>query len=384
MGAMETSLKTFERPSTASRESSEFERPAHLNKLEIRDLAEHIPQPVWVVALNGHGEYFNTYWGSYTGLSAEESFDFGWSRAIHAEDLGNFMKLLRTSARSVNWECEARLRRGADGSYRRHLCQCSALASQSKGIVRVLVCCTDVEEWRQAEASAREQAQLLGSCVRGHDQEKRKIAHVLHDSAGQYLVALQMKLDGLQRSSIGSTGRKNSIVEECQELLKRCSRELRATSYLLYPPLLDDLGLESAVRLHVDGLMERTRAKIELDIEPNLGRLDRDLEIALFRVAQEALASIFRQSARQSGSKEAEVKIGASPTSVVVEVRGSGMGSQPDKFTAGWNATSALSVAALRQRILEAGGVFEIEALPGGTVVRAAVPRKALIAHACD
>lgn len=377
---METSLKTFERPNRASREvPSESNGPTHLNELRFENLAEHISQPVWVVTPSGYGEYFNAYWRSYTGLSAEESFEFGWSRAVHTEDLGNFMMLLRNAVRSADWECEVRLRRHSGGSYRRHSCRCSPLANQSEGVFRFLICCTDVEDWRRAEASASEQAKLLGFCVRGHDQERRKIAHALHDSAGQYLVALQMKLDGLLRS-IGNMGRKNPMVDECCELAKRCSRELRSTSYLLYPPLLDDLGLESAVRLHVDGLMERTRAKIELDIEPNLGRLDRDLEIALFRVVQEALASMYRQS----GNKDAEVKIGASPTSVVVEVRGSGMQQQPDKFTAGLNVTSAFAVEALRQRILEAGGVFEIDSLPGGRVVRAAVPRKALIAQACD
>jgi signal transduction histidine kinase len=381
MGAMETSLKSFASPMTVSKElSSEADGAIHLHDLKSQNLAEYISQPLWVLKPNGCGEYFNAYWGSYTGLSEEESFDFGWSRAVHAEDLGNFMKLLRNSSRSADWECEIRLRHGADGSYRRHLCRCSPLANQSKGLVRLLVCCADVEEQRQAEASAREQGRLLGWCVRGHDQEKRKIAHGLHDSAGQYLVALQMKLDGLQRCSIGNTGRKNPIVDECRELVRRCSRELRGTSHLLYPPLLDDLGLESAVRLHVDGLMEKTRAKIELDIEPNLGRLDRDLEIALFRVVQEALADIFRQS----GSKDAEVKIGANPASILVEVRASGMEPQPDKFSAGLHLTSALSVAALRQRILEAGGVFEIEALANGIVVRAAVPRRAMVAQACD
>lgn len=378
---METSLKAFERPIPANRElSPESDGPTHLNGLKFQNLAEYIAQPVWVVRPNGYGEYFNPHWGSYTGFSEEESFDFGWSRAFHSEDVGNFMQLLRNSIRSADWECEARLRRGADGTYGRHLCRCSRLANQSNGVLRFLICSTDVEERRQAEASAREQGRLLGLSMRSHDQEKRKIAHGLHDSAGQYLVALQMKLDGLQRGAIGNTGPKNPIVDECRELVKRCSGVLRATSYLLYPPLLDDLGLESAIRLHVDGLMERTRAKIELDIEPNLGRLDRDLEIALFRVVQEGLASI----CRQSGNEDAEVKIGASPTSVVVEVRGSGMELQPHRFTAGWNMPSALAAAALRQRILEAGGAFEIEALPGGTVVRAAVPRKALIAHAFD
>ena len=294
--------------------SSEADGTVRLHALISQNLAEYISQPLWVLRPIGCGEYFNPYWRSYTGLADEESFDFGWSRAVHPEDLGTFMKQLRNSARSADWECEIRLRRGTDGSYRRHLCRCSPLANQSKGVARLLVCCTDVEERRQAEASAREQGRLLGWCVCSHDQEKRKLAHGLHDSAGQYLVALQMKLDGLQRCSIGNTGRKNPIVDECRELVKRCSRELRGTSYLLYPPLLDDLGLESAVRLHVDGLMERTRAKIELDIEPNLGRLDRDLEVALFRVVQEALAGIFRPSGGQSGTKDAEVKIVLSRT----------------------------------------------------------------------
>ena len=97
-------------------------------------------------------------------------------------------------------------------------------------------------------------------------------------------------------------------------------------------------------------------------------------------MVQETLAGIYRQS----GSKDAEVKIGASPTSVLVEVRGSSMEPQSGNFSTGPNVTSAFNVGALRQRILEAGGVFEIEALSSGTVVRAAVPRRALVAQACD
>lgn len=375
---MGTLLRAFERPIPASRElSSESDGPIELPDLSF---AEYISQPIVVVGSNGYGEYFNAHWRSYTGVSEEESLDFSWSQALHPEDRGRFMGLLRKSTRSADWECEARLRRGSDGSYRRYLCRCSVLADQPEGLLRLLICCTDIEDWRAAEARAKERGALLGLAMLSNDQEKRKIAHGLHDNAGQYLAALQMKLDGLQRCSIGNTGRKNPIVDECRELVRRCAKELRATSCLLYPPLLDDLGLESAVRLHLDGLMERTRAKIELDIEPNLGRLDRDLEVALFRVVQEALANMLRQS----GNKDVEVKIGASATSVFVEVRAPGMEPQADKFGAGLNASGAFGMAALRQRILDAGGAFEIDELPDNTAVRAEVPRKALIAHACD
>lgn len=364
---------------------SESDSGTHPDEPKFQNLAEYISQPILVVVSNGYGEYFNAHWRSYTGVSEEESLDFGWSEALHPEDRGRFMELLRKSGGSTDCECEARLRRGFDGSYRWHLCRCSVLANQPEGLLRLLICCTDVEDWRAAEARAKERGALLGLAMRSNDQEKRKIALGLHDNAGQYLVALQMKLDGLQRCSIGNTGRKNPIVDECRELVRRCAKELRATSYLLYPPLLDDLGLESAVRLHLDGLMERARAKIELDIDPNLGRLDRDLEIALFRVVQEVLANIYQQSSgRQSGNKDVEVKIGASATSVFVEVRAPVMGPQPDKFKAGSQAPCAFGMAALRQRILDAGGAFQIDELPDNMAVRAEVPRKALIGHACD
>jgi two-component system, NarL family, sensor kinase len=150
--------------------------------------------------------------------------------------------------------------------------------------------------------------------------------------------------------------------------------------------LLDDLGLESAVRLHVDGFMERTKARVELDMEPNLGRLDRDLEIALFRVVQEALANIHRHCA----GKNMHIKIGAGQTSVYVEVAGvdvagsRGTEVSPDKIMASTHTPSGVGVAAARQRILEAGGLFEIGPLPGGMVIRAVVPRRALVTQAGD
>lgn len=360
------------------------ERRIHCDEGKFQNLTDYISQIVCVVTPQGQGEYFNPYWETYTRLSERQSLGGGWMRAFHREDLDSFIKLLRRPSEPGGWEYEARLRRASDGSYRRHLCRCSILPNQPDGLKSVLICLTDVEGWRNAEASAKEQGALLALSVRGHDQEKRKIAHALHDSAGQYLVALQMKLDGLQRWAIGNTGRENPIVDQCRELVTRCFKEIRAISHLLYPPLLDDLGLESAVRLHADGFMERTKARVELDAEPNLGRLDRDLEIALFRVVQEALASIHRHCA----GKNMHIKIGAGQTSVYVEVAGvevagsCGTEVSPDKIMAWTHTPSGIGVAAVRQRILDAGGLFEIGPLPSGMVIRAVVPRRALVAQA--
>jgi PAS domain S-box-containing protein len=372
------SLKTFEHSSAPDGGVSESARPIRAEEWNFRNLTDHISQIVCVVTPQGNGRYFNAYWQNYTGLSEKESVDFGWLRAFHRDDRDNFTKLLRRSTAPGGLECEARVKRATDGSYRRHQCHCSLLADQSGGL---LISCTDVEEWRKTEAMAKEQSALLGLSLRTHDEEKRKISHGLHHSAGQYLVALQMKLDGLQRSSIATSGRTNPVVDECRELIKRCCREIRATSHLLYPPLLDDLGLEAAVHLHVDRFMERTKVKVELDIEPNLGRLDRDLEVALFRVVQEALAIAYRQSL----VKGAQIKIGGGPTSIFVEVAASGgMDGLAEKVMPSPRTSLTVSLAILRQRILEVGGLFEITSRDDEMAIRAVVPRRALVAHACD
>jgi PAS domain S-box-containing protein len=380
-GAMETTLKMFDRVILPTSGSAEPAATVREDEGKLRSLTDHIAQIVYEITSQGHGQYFNPYWENYTGLSERESLDFGWMGAFHREDLKSFIQLFRRPIEAGGLEFEARLRRAGDGSYRRHVCHCSRLPHEQNGLMNLLICCTDVEEWRKAEATAKEQGELLALSLRIHDEEKRRIAHGLHDSAGQYLVALQLKLDGLQRSSIGKTGCKNSIVDDCRELVKRCCGEIRAVSHLLYPPLLDDLGLESAVHLHVDRFMERTKAKVELDIEPNLGRLDRDLEIALFRVLQLALAGMERQSA----GKVVRIKIGGGQTSILIEVAGpDGMDLLPPKFMAAPRTPSSVGLAALRQGIIEAGGRFDIGSARGGTVIRAVVPRRALVSHACD
>jgi signal transduction histidine kinase len=127
--------------------------------------------------------------------------------------------------------------------------------------------------------------------------------------------------------------------------------------------------------------MERTKIKVGLDIEPNLGRLDRDLEVTLFRVVQEVLAITYRQSLLKS----AQIKIGASPTSIFVEVAASGgIDGLAETFMPSPRTSLGVSLATLRQRILEVGGLFEITSPGDGMAIRAVVPRKALVAHACD
>ena len=361
-------------PRGASAHAAQHDSPGRAGESKPMNLTDFQPQPVWVVGPDGCADYFNLYWERFTGLCEEESLHFGWIRALHPDDVDAFLKRLRSSV-DRPLEFEVRLK-GADGRYRRHLCRPSLLPG-SERVTKLLISCVDVEDWRSSHDT--EQAALLGSSLRAYDEEKRKNAHAIHDSAGQYLIALQMKLDGLQRGS-GNGSRKNPFVDECRELVKRCSRELRSISYLLHPPLLDDLGLEAAIRFHVDSFVERTKIKVELDIEPNLGRLDRDLEIALFRVVQEALANIDRQAAGQS----VRIRIGASSSNAFVEATASaGMPGLRGRLPVSPRSASGLSMAIARERIRQIGGTFELTASPGLSI-RATVPRRALVSHACD
>src|SRR6516164_7972407 len=146
-GSTETSLETLERQFPPNTETApKSEGSIRRVQWDYRNLTDYISQMVWVVTPQGQGAYFNPYWRNYTGLSEEQSLDFGWMPAFHCEDVDSFIRLLGRTIEPGGWELEARLRRARDGSYRRHLCRCSILANQSDRPICLLICCTDIEE----------------------------------------------------------------------------------------------------------------------------------------------------------------------------------------------------------------------------------------------
>ena len=162
-----------------------------------------------------------------------------------------------------------------------------------------------VERTRQLAAANEELRRLSGQLLRLQDEERRKIARDLHDSTGQDLVALATML-GQLRGSIPSVERKSRrLLSECKALADRCIREVRTLSYVLHPPVLDQAGLGDAIRDYVEGFTKRSGIQVELELSPRLGRMARDVELALFRVVQEALTNI----QRHSGSQQAKIRI---------------------------------------------------------------------------
>lgn len=206
---------------------------------------------------------------------------------------------------------------------------------------------------------------LSAELMRTQDEERRKIGRDLHDSTGQTLAALELGLSQLmQDSKLTVIGRRDQL-EHCARLAMQCSTEIRTASYLLHPPLLDELGLLSALRWLADGFQRRSTIDVRLDLPASMHRLSPDHELCLFRIAQEALTNIHRHAA----SPWAAIRLKVQSNSVMLEIEDAGRGFEP--------RTSALGVglAGMRERIRHIGGIFSVESTSaGGTRVRATIP----------
>jgi PAS domain S-box-containing protein len=224
----------------------------------------------------------------------------------------------------------------------------------------------DITPMKQGQESLRQLSALL---LQSQDRERRRIARELHDSTGQLLAALELNLGRLDemiplvRESLSS-----SI-----DLASECTRQIRSMSYLLHPPMLEELGLLYAVRDYTRGFSQRSGLQVALDAPPELMRLDPDTEVALFRVVQEALANI----QKHSGSRDALVRIVHDSASIRLEVEDHGRGISPDLLTSNGEPSPAnmgVGLRGMEERLRQLGGRVTVESRRGWTLVRAEVP----------
>jgi PAS domain S-box-containing protein len=231
----------------------------------------------------------------------------------------------------------------------------------------LVVAHADVTELKQTEHQLYE---LAGRLLRSQDDERRRIAREMHDGAAQKLFAMTMSLARLQESVAGRPDLLEIIAESCS-LGEGALEDIRTLSYLLHPPLLDELGLDSALRWYVEGFSRRSGIRVQMAEEDEAGRLPSDVAAALFRVVQESLINIHRHS----GSATAQVKLIRGPKQVVLQVRDRGRGiATGDHGTLDEAANLGVGIAGMRQRLRQLGGRLELRSSPRGTTVRAIVP----------
>ncbi len=226
----------------------------------------------------------------------------------------------------------------------------------------------DISQRKRAEEALRT---LSGQLLRSQDEERRRIARELHDSSGQVLAALGMTLTPVESENGKIPPRTAKAIKESLGLVKDLSNQLRTISHLLHPPLLDEVGLSSALRLFLEGFEERSKIKVALEIPHNFERLPQELETAIFRVVQECLTNIHRHS----GSRVAAIRVAREGNEVKLEVRDQGKG-----MPAGPNGASrahrrmGVGIQGMHERITQLGGRFEIRSGKKGTTVVASVP----------
>ena len=224
----------------------------------------------------------------------------------------------------------------------------------------------------ERETMLRELQQLAGTLVQLQDEERRRIGRDLHDSTGQILTALGMQLARLQRLAEADKSPTTGLIADCAALAQRCSSDIRTASYLLHPPLLDEIGLLSALRWLADGLTRRSDINVVLQLPESLPRLPRDLELALFRVVQEAISNVHRHAQ----SPSVTIRLTLSTAAVTLEVQDAGLGI-PEAFNSGSvpdPIMRGVGLGGMRERLRQLGGQLTILSGPNGTCVRATVP----------
>jgi two-component system, NarL family, sensor kinase len=227
----------------------------------------------------------------------------------------------------------------------------------------------DITRRKQAE---KVMWQLSGRLLHLQDEERRRIARDLHDTTVQALATIATNLTWLLTRASALDAISRDKLSDSLALAEQCAREIRTLSYLLHPPLLDEVGLAAALRHYVEGFAQRSGLHVALDLPCEWGRLPADAETALFRVVQESLTNIHRHS----GSRQAKVRLACAPGQLRLEVEDEGKGIPPEILDDA-NSTAAglgMGILGMRERLRQLGGWLEIHSNGHGTTVRAVLP----------
>lgn len=230
------------------------------------------------------------------------------------------------------------------------------------------------QELEERNAEVLRQSELLREfsqrLMHAQDEERRHIARELHDSAGQTLTVLAMNLAQLVHDSRKLNPDAYALANETEQLVQQLIREIRTTSYLLHPPLLDETGLGPALRWYIDGLRGRSNLDITLNMDDQFERLPQDLELLVFRLVQESLTNIHRHS----GSKTATIAISSDANFIALSIEDQGKGMSPEKLVEIQSRGSGVGIRGMRERVRQFQGDITIHSDTTGTRILVTIP----------
>jgi PAS domain S-box-containing protein len=354
---------------------------AHKNQ-DLDAIIHTAPDMIFSRQADGSRDYISDRFYEYTGASPGSGNGSGWMNYVHPEDRNSAEDYWKHCVESrTNYQAEYRLR-SKDGGYRWFRARAVPIRDDQQNIVRWYGTCSDIHDSKILEQTMRDSAARLENMVEERtaelrrlsvrlmnmqDQERRRIARELHDGLGQELAVAKMALDNTyqQRSDL-----ENAACVEASGLIDRAIQQVRTLSHLLHPPLLDEVGLISAITWYVEGLAERSGIQTALDVQPQpFPRLSEELETAIFRIVQEALTNVFRHSE----ARRAWITLTNKDGKTFVNVRDDGKGIadrvaelQPDSV--------GIGIGGIKQRAKELGGELRIVNTQPGTLVEVVIP----------
>jgi PAS domain S-box-containing protein len=339
-------------------------RLANRNR-ELDAIIQTVPGMIFSQQADGSRGYISDQFYDYTGAPPGSAAGRGWLEYVHPEDRGSALTHWAGCVESgTNCEAEYRLR-SKNGGYRWFRVRAIPLMVDSENIGLRYGICSDIHD-----------SKLLAQAVRGsatglttmQDQERRRIARELHDGLGQELALARIVLDTAFRKK--SAQPEQAACVEMSPIIDRAIQQVRTLSKLLHPPLLDEVGLLSAVAGYVDALAERSGIEISLDVQPNkFPRLSPDLETAIFRIMQEALNNV----SQHSEARRAWINLAYTDDKVSVTVRDDGKGiretvAEPQSDSVG------VGIGGIKERVIDFGGELRVRNVNPGTMVEVVIP----------
>jgi PAS domain S-box-containing protein len=351
---------------TAQRRTEQALRESEQRYQAITDAS---PVMIWMSGTDKLCFYFNKGWLDFVGRTQEQEVGKGWTQNIHPDD---FDRCLRDYVNNFDahrpFEIEYRLRH-CSGQYRWILARALPRYAPDGTFEGYVGGCLDINDRKEAAEKIRIADESL-RLLKVQDDERRRIARELHDSAGQTLTVLGLSLAQLVQKAETIAPQLAKEGREIEDVVQRLHREIRTTSYLLHPPLLDEAGIKAALSWYVQGVAERSGIAIDFDTSEDFGRLPADMELAIFRVVQECLTNIHRHAE----SKTAYVRVAREKACVRIEVRDEGKGISRDRLAEIQAQGSGVGIGGIRERLRRFHGEMKIESCGSGTMVSATMP----------
>lgn len=359
-----------------------------------RAIGESIDYGVWICDAEGNNIYASPSFLKLVGLTQAQCSELGWAHVLHPDDVEETIAAWKECVREGTfWEREHRFRT-VDGKLHHILARGVPIRDNSGAILYWAGINLDIQHHKEAEGQLQQLVQTLesrvsertlelekatgklreltGKLLQTQDEERRRIARELHDGVGQLVVAMSMNLSNIvnEKERLSPLGRQT--LDQNLAMIDQVSREIRTMSHLLHPPLLDEVGLDSALRWYIEGFSERSNITVRTELDSDFTEdLPRELALSIFRIVQESLTNIHRHSE----SLTALVKIHRSPGEITLVVEDEGKGIPAEmQFKISSGETIGVGLRGMRERVRQFGGQLEVHSKSEGTRITAVLP----------